>query len=353
MTLGNTVPETQAPVAAKKPVGFANRKFVPPGSYNWRGARTHALITSIWYPAIAGTTMRSHLLGPPDAPLFVGGEWAENAKPAPGKHPLILLSHGTGGTADSLAWFATALAERGYVVAGVNHPGNTALEPYSAEGFLLWWERAQDVTSILDALLKDTELGPAIDATRIGAAGFSLGGYTTFVLAGARTDPQRLLDYCASPRAEGCADPPEFPNLFARWKELRQSDASFRAREAQAGHSRADARVRAIFAMAPAIAQTFVPDSLKSIRVPVEIVVGEADAMAPPTTNARYLAGATNGKVTVLPGGVAHYTFLASCTDHGRRDLPGLCFDPPGVDRKAVHERVASLAASFFDRSLP
>ena len=296
--------------------------------------------------------MRSHRLGPPDAPIFAGGEWAENAKPAPGKHPLIVLSHGTGGTADSMAWFAAALAERGYLVAGVNHPGNTALESYTAEGFLQWWERAQDLTSMLDALLKDTELGPAIDAARIGAAGFSLGGYTAFVLAGARTDPQRLLDYCASPGAEGCADPPEFPNLFARWNELRQSDARFREFEAQAGRSRTDARVRAIFAMAPAIAQTLVPDSLKAIRVPVEIVVGESDVIAPPATNARSLASATTSRVTVLPG-VAHYTFLARCTDQGRRDLPGPCSDPPGVDRMAVHERVASIAASFFDRSLP
>jgi predicted dienelactone hydrolase len=296
--------------------------------------------------------MTPHFIGPPDAPLFVGGEWAGGATPAVGQHPLILLSHGTGGTADSLAWLARSLAARGYVVAGVNHPGNTALEPYTAEGFLLWWERARDMTTVLDSLLEDAELGPAIDPERVGAAGFSLGGYTAFVLAGARTDPQRFLDYCATPNAEGCGDPPEFPDLFARWKTLRTTDAEFQRLEAQAGRPLADKRVRGIFAIAPAIAQAFEPDSLRNLGVPVEMVVGAADTMAPPSTNAQYLATHTGGSVTVLPGAVAHYTFLASCTENGRRELPEPCSDAPGVDRDATHHQVAGLAIDFFDRVL-
>jgi predicted dienelactone hydrolase len=352
MTFATMGPTAQSSDRSSGPVGFATRKFVPAGDYNWRGARTHALITSIWYPAVPGTPMKPQILGPPEAPLFIGGDWAEGAKPAPGKHPLIMLSHGTGGTADSLAWLARALAARGFIVAGPNHPGNTALEPYTAEGFLLWWERARDLTSMLDALLEDAGLAPSIDVKRVGVAGFSLGGYTAFVLAGARTDPQRLLDYCATPNAEGCGDPPEFPNLFARWKEMRAKDARFQALEGRAAQSRADERVRAAFAIAPAIAQTFVPDSLKNVRVPIEIVVGAADTLAPPTTNAQYLASATGGKLTVLPGGVAHYTFLARCTDQGRRELPDLCSDAPGVDRRAIHEQAAKLATSFFDRAL-
>jgi len=334
------------------PVGFATRRLVPSGDYNWRGAKTHALIASIWYPAAPGTSVKPQMIGPPNAPLFVGGEWAADAPVAPGKHPLILLSHGTGGTPEGLAWLAAPLAARGYMVAGVNHPGNNALEQYTLEGFLIWWERARDLTTMLDALLADAALGPAIDDGRVGAAGLSLGGYTAFTLAGARTDPQRLLDYCASPHAEGCGDPPEFPNLFARWRELRAGSRAFRDQEAAAARSLADRRVRAVFALAPAISQTFIPESLNDVHVPVEIVVGAADTMAPPATNAEYLARATNGKVTVLPGNVAHYTFLASCTDEGRRAMPGLCTDAAGVDRDAVHGRVAGMAVDFFDRVL-
>jgi predicted dienelactone hydrolase len=352
MTLATSDTSMQRAPEITTPVGFATRRIVPPGSYEWRGAKTHALVTSIWYPAAAGTTMKPQFIGPPNAPLFVGGEWTEGAALAPGKHPIILLSHGTGGTPESLAWLARGLAARGYIVAGVNHPGNNALEAYTAEGFLWWWERARDLTTMLDALLEDKTFGGAVDVTRVGVTGLSLGGYTGFVLAGARTDPQRLLDYCASPNAEGCGDPPEFPNLFATWKSRRENDQRFRDHEAQAGGSFADRRVRAVFAMAPAIAQTFVPDSLKDVKVPVEIVVGAADTLAPPATNAEYLAKETNGKVTVLPGAVAHYTFLATCTDNGRREMSGLCTDAPGVDRDAVHDQTIDLAVNFFDRTL-
>jgi predicted dienelactone hydrolase len=333
-------------------VGATTRRVVPDGPYEWRGARTHALATTVWYPAAGGATMTDHPIGPPEAPLFVGGRWADGAPIAAGRHPLVLLSHGTGGSAESLAWFGRALAARGYIVAGVNHPGNNALEPYTAEGFLIWWERARDLTVVLDALVDDVELGGAIDAARVGAAGLSLGGYTAFVLAGARTDPQRLLDYCASPGAEGCGDPPEFPNLFARWQELRETDPEFRRLESQAGRSLADPRVGAVFAMAPAIAQAFVPESLNEVRVPVQIVVGVSDPLAPPASNAEYLARHTKGEVTVLPGGVAHYTFLDTCTPHGRQVEPRLCVDAPGVDRDAVHREVAELAARWFDRTL-
>jgi hypothetical protein len=31
-------------------VGVMHRQFVPPEPYDWRGAKTHALVTDIWYP---------------------------------------------------------------------------------------------------------------------------------------------------------------------------------------------------------------------------------------------------------------------------------------------------------------
>ena len=121
------------------PVGAATRRFVPQGMYNWRGAATHALVTSLWYPAVGGTSTSEHDIGPLGSPLFRLGAWADDAEPASGRFPLIALSHGTGGSAQIMAWLARALASRGYVVAAVNHPGNNALEEYTAEGFLIWW----------------------------------------------------------------------------------------------------------------------------------------------------------------------------------------------------------------------
>ena len=333
-------------------VGSTTRRVVPDGGYPWRGARTHALITTLWYPASAGSPMSDHPIGPPDAPLFVGGRWSVDARVAAGSHPLILLSHGTGGTPEGLAWLARGLAAHGFVVAGVAHPGNNAMEPYTVEGFLLWWERARDLTTVLDFLLGDSEFGPAIDQQRIGAAGFSLGGYTMFELAGARTAPQRLLDFCAGEDAEGCGDPPEFPNLFARWRELRSNDAAFQALEAGAGAPMADARIRAMFAIAPAIAQSFVPESLAEIQVPVAMIVGSADTLAPPRTNAQYLAQRVRGAAVTVVRDAGHYTFLEVCTAGGLQAMPHLCTDRPGVNRARVHQQALDLAIRFFENAL-
>ena len=63
-----------------------------------------------------------------------------------------------------LAWLAEALARSGYVVAAVNHHGNTSAEPEpTAEGFMLWWERAVDLSRVLDRLVHDEQLGAVIE----------------------------------------------------------------------------------------------------------------------------------------------------------------------------------------------
>ena len=250
-------------------------------------------------------------------------------------------------------WLARALASHGYIVAAVNHPGNNALEEYTAEGFLVWWERARDLSTVIDFVLRDATLGRAIDRRRIGAAGFSLGGYTMFEIAGARTDPALFQRFCRSAEAEGCVDPPEFPNLFARRAELERTSPAFRNTVGQAGRSYRDARVRAVFAIAPALGQALSPDSLRRIGIAIEIVAGQDDQIVPLRSNAQFLARLTPRAIlTLLPGGVGHYTFLATCTENGRRAQPQLCADAADVNREAIHRRTSDLAVRFFDRSL-
>jgi predicted dienelactone hydrolase len=311
-----------------------------------------ALLTSVWYPVIIGTSSSEHNIGPPGSPLFRLGEWTDDAPPVAGPFPLIVLSHGTGGSAQMMAWLARALASRGYIVAAVNHPGNNALEEYTAEGFLIWWERARDLTTVIDMLIRDRQFGRVIDPSRIGAAGFSLGGYTVIEIAGGRTDPARFQRFCRSRNADGCVDPPEFPDLFARWAELEATSQAFRNAVSQSGRSYRDPRVRAVFAIAPALGPAFIPESLRRITTPVAIVAGSDDRIVPVGSNAQLLAKLTpRASFTLLPG-VGHYTFLATCTEHGRRARPQLCADGSGVDREEIHQLTADHAARFFDKTL-
>jgi predicted dienelactone hydrolase len=340
----------QAPVL--HPVGFSYRNFSAPADYNWRGSSEHVLGGVVWYPAESNADEKHQSIGPPDAPLFLAGPAAKDATLAPsfGKYPLVALSHGTGGSAMQMAWLGTYLAARGYIVVAVNHPGNNAVTGYTTQGFVEGWERAKDISTAITDMLSDPRFGDRIDISRIGAAGFSYGGYTMMELAGATTDFNRLLDWCN--QVKNACNPPEMPDLLARFQAIQQ-EADVQDAVNHSGDSYRDGRIRAVFAIAPAVARAFTQQSLQEIAIPVEIVAGASDQMAPPAENAAFFAkNITGAQLTMLNGGVGHYTFLEVCTDAGKKQLPQLCVDNPGVDRQTIHTEVGQMAADFFDREL-
>jgi predicted dienelactone hydrolase len=340
----------EAPVL--HPVGFSERNFSAPAGYNWRGSSDHVLSGVVWYPAESSSEEKDQSIGPADAPLFVAGRAAKDATLAPsfGKYPLVALSHGTGGSAMQMAWLGTYLAARGYVAIAVNHPGNNAVTGYTTQGFVEGWDRAKDISTAITDMLSDPRFGDRIDVGRIGAAGFSYGGYTMMELAGATTGFNQLLDWCN--QVKNACNPPEMPDLFEKFQAIQQQpDMQDAIRHS--GDSYRDARIRAVLAIAPAVARAFTPQSLQQIAIPVEIVAGASDRMAPPADNAEFFAkNITGAQLTMLNGGVGHYTFLDVCTDEGKKRLPQLCVDNPGVDRQEVHAQVAQMAADFFDREL-
>jgi predicted dienelactone hydrolase len=352
---------TDGTPASQFKVGSTFRKFTPPDftppnkAYNWRGAKTHALVVTVWYPAVSSAAEHAMEI-PGMSQLFVLGSAAQDASlaHAPVKFPMIVMSHGTGGSALQMAWLGTVLAAQGYITVAVNHPGNNATEDYTPLGFSTWWERARDLSVVIDSMLADPMFGGHIDSSRIGAAGFSLGGYTMIEIAGGITDPAAFKEFCASPRADGiCKSPPEFPMLVENFDKLSRTDAEFQASLRHAGDSYRDPRVRAVFAMAPALGPAFRPASLAKIAIPVMIVAGEADTNVPLASSARYFAANIPGaKLTILPGNVAHYVFLDTCTETGRKQLALLCTDGEGVDRDAIHAKTAALAVEFFRATL-
>lgn len=340
---------------APEKVGVTQRVFHPAELRNWRGAKRHELDCIIWYPAAATARETLQTIGPPDAPLFVEGEAAPDAAPAPDmdKRPLILLSHGSGGSAAQMAWLGIALAKAGMIAVAVDHPGNNATEPYTPEGFMLWWERATDLSDVLDGMLGDPEFAPHIDPRTIGAAGFSLGGYTVLELAGAQTDISVVMDDCRRhPELAEC-HAPEMRGMGSPGDILREVRKTSGESLARSNESFRDPRVKAVFAIAPGLSDAQTPDSLRHIRIPVELVVGASDPMAPAAQNADWIRMNVHGaRETVLPGGVEHYTFLDDCTAAGKAALPEFCADRPGVDRAAVHSEVSSMAVTFFSRAL-
>ncbi|MGC1086868.1 MAG: hypothetical protein WA894_00415, partial [Candidatus Acidiferrum sp.] len=225
--------------------------------------------------------------------------------------------------------------------------------PYTLQGFTLWWERAGDLTAVLNAILADSTFGPHIDQNRIGAAGFSLGGFTVIEIAGGMGEVSRVQAFCQSPQRDGmCTDPPEFPNLTAKFNALSESDPAFQAAVNKGAESHRDPRVRAIFAIAPALGPAFIPDSLAKISIPVQILAGSADNIVPLDSSAKFFATHIPGAQLTIIQDVGHYTFLATCLPLGDQTKPQMCLDRAGVLRDDIHAQAATLAFHFFENNL-
>ena len=112
------------------------------------------------------------------------------------------------------------------------------------------------------------------------------------------------------------------PDLFAKFKAIEQQPEVQQSLK-HAGDSYRDTRIRAVFAVAPAVARAFTPASLQKVSIPVEIVAGASDMIAPPADNAQFFASNIPGaKITIMPGGVGHYTFLDVGTDAEKSRCP-------------------------------
>ena len=349
--IGSALAEDSAPYH----VGETLRVYHPEIARNWRGAQTEALVTRIWYPIDPSLPVVAHDIGAPGHQIFQGYPVAVDAPLSAAQpwYPLLLLSHGTGGSADSLDWLGAGLSAADYVVAGVNHPGNNALEPMTMEGFVLWWERALDMSEVLDGVLADPTLAPHIARDQIGAVGFSAGGYTVLELAGARTNLEAFKAFCASPEADPNCHPPEMSRIKSGGSTPQAPSPEMAASMSRSGASYRDERIDAVFAIAPGIGQAFDANSFADVRIPVAMVAGTADTIAPVKTNMKHIAGFLPWANVILLPEAGHYTFLDICMPAMAENLAQICKDNPGVDRSAIHYRTLAFARVFFALALP
>ncbi|TAA09793.1 hypothetical protein EA658_04445 [Pseudoxanthomonas winnipegensis] len=306
---------------------------------------------TVWYPAAPGAAETPVQIGPPGAPLFESGRAASDAPVAPGRFPVVLFSHGNGGSARMMAWFGTALARAGYVVIAVDHPGNNGVDAMTVAGSTLVWERADDLRAALALVRQDPVLGPHLDTRHMGVAGFSLGGFTALLALGARADLGRLIARChADPQEAACLPQAEAPELTLAAREAALKRAPLAAEAARSGDDHAIRGLQAAFLMAPGAALLLAPDSLTSLDRPVAIVGGEADTVAPLASDGRWLAERLpQATLTTLPR-VGHYDFLGRCTRAGVASI-ALC-QHLAAPQEATHASAIRQAIAFFDARL-
>src|SRR3990170_3354947 len=100
--------------------------------------------------------------------------------------PLILVSHGMYGDMFSHHDTAEFLADAGFAVVTLNHTlDSISSRRESVDNISSFLVRPVDIKRAITFLLGDLQESVDIDSRRIGFFGFSRGGYTGLVLAGA------------------------------------------------------------------------------------------------------------------------------------------------------------------------
>jgi predicted dienelactone hydrolase len=189
--------------------------------------------------------------------------------------PLIVISHGLAEDRNAFAYLARHLASYGFAVAAIEHVGGDAnrfrqyfsgLAPAPAATELL--QRPRDISFLLDEIQRRAAADPRlarIDVRRVGAIGYSLGGYTTLALAGAQIDFDRVGQYCSPNRSVNIS-----LLLQCRAKELPARQYALK-----------DPRIAAIFTINPVANTIFGQRGIGNVTVPAFVMGGSDDLVTP------------------------------------------------------------------------
>lgn len=286
---------------------------------------------AIWYPTSARTWPTT----------FVSGQLLDVAKGGPVAGdglPLVVMSHGNGGSALGHVDLAMALASAGYVVMAPTHAGDNFADPSRQGSPALFSQRATQLRATVDYALGAWPDAGHVDATRIGAFGFSAGGFAVLTLAGARPDMALIAGHCR--------ETPEFV-----CEVLRATGSPLVEGPGGAGEFPPEPRLRAAVVAAPGLGFTFARGGLEDVAIPVQVWSGDRDASVPYASNTGIVEQGLGSRAEPHRiAGASHVSFLAPC---GLVGPPAFCRDAGGFDREAAHEAMNASILGFFDRTMP
>lgn len=178
-----------------------------------RGATLLALAALAGLAPAAAVAQPAPAVAPASAVQVVYGEWTDPARggrvvpfkayvpPGEGPLPVVVHSHGLGGSREASVFILQAVAEAGFLVVCLQHAGSdtgilagrrptatadvvavggTAINPQAAQA------RYGDLPFALDQIAKDPRLAAKADMSRVGMSGHSYGALSTLVAVGQR-----------------------------------------------------------------------------------------------------------------------------------------------------------------------
>lgn len=294
-----------------------------------------------------------------DGPALHGGVWTPCAAPAGpitlgwtiisavrdcplahGRYVLVVISHGYGGSYLGHHDTAEALADAGFVVAAISHSDdNYQVRGQPGDSARALATRTTDIRRLIDYMTEQWQSHAELVADRVGFFGFSRGGYTGLVLAGARPDFEKL------PRRN-----PSACTLAPQGEPCTRERQGFR--DLLASPLVHDTRIKAAVIADP-LSMVFDADGLKGVTIPIQLWSSAygGDGVTPEDV-AAVRSNLPSPPDWHVAGGAAHFGFLAPCSPAQLQQLAQICRDDAGFDRVAFHKELDRQAAQFLQRWL-
>ncbi len=262
--------------------------------------------------------------------------------------PVIVISHGLGSDRTSFAYLAQQLASYGFAVAVPDHPGSDAKQLQSlfsgrAEEVAEpneFINRPLDVKYLLDELQRLDFSDPSwqLDLQQVGAIGQSFGGYTVLALAGAPLNFDQLKTDCENRKDIWNV------SLLLQCRALKLPSST--------QYNLQDRRIKAAIAINSIDSSIFGRAGISRIQVPVMMVSGGADTIAPALLEQilPFSWLTTPEKYLVLIERATHFSTIGE-TEPEREAIaiPSQAIGPsPAIARRYVR----ALSVAFFETYL-
>jgi predicted dienelactone hydrolase len=254
---------------------------------------------------------------------------AIEAEIAEGKFPLIIVSHGTGGSPLLYRTISTFLARNGYVVAMIEHYGNNRTNNELEGENKNFTNRLRHITQTIDYLFSDNQFSKHFQKDSVAVIGHSIGANTAMVLVG--------------------GEPISYTNYLEKFGHTPHM-----AKEPEEMELIIDTRIKAVVLLALAPGWFTGDRSLENVRIPMLLFNAEKDDyISDSQTKLFFEIAKANPLINCqIVENAGHFSFL-SPFPATIKDKVGLAAkDPNSFDREKFHMQLPKDILEFLNNKL-